>query len=528
MAVYRDQLVEIDRDLKAGLIGAADATAARIEVSRRLLSASNVSDSPHQTQFARKGIRIRRLSVLAISLALLPIFAGGMYLRLGSPDYASAEKIIDQPAASADDAKVSALIAEVEGYLHANPNDGSGWETLAPIYMHLGQYEAAARAWRNTIAHLGDSADREESLGEALFAAANGVVTDEARSAFNKALSIDHDSVDARFYLGLAAKQDGRPDEAARIWRELIATAPPDADWTDTVRDALAQLEQPSMAAADGGTSKRQQAAMIKSMVEGLSERLKADGSDPDGWLRLARSYNVLGERDKAQTAQADARRALASDPDKLARFEQGMKSINRPIQSAPQEVARQPASPDAVPPEHDTTMQAMVDKLAQRLRTTGGDPDNWMMLVRSYETLGEHGKAVAATAQARQAFASDPEKLSSFNQLLVEGGGSLDTSPTASAPAKQENPKPTTADAAPAEQQMAMIKGMVDRLSERLKQNGHDVDGWIRLMRSYIVLGQRDKALAAGQNARIALGNDVEALRRLNAGAKELGFDLP
>jgi cytochrome c-type biogenesis protein CcmH len=68
----------------------------------------------------------------------------------------------------------------------------------------------------------------------------------------------------------------------------------------------------------------------------------------------------------------------------------------------------------------------------------------------------------------------------------------------------------------------------MVDRLAERLKQDGHDVDGWIKLMRSYVVLGRQDQASAAGKSARTALGNDPEALRRLSEGAKELGIDVP
>jgi cytochrome c-type biogenesis protein CcmH len=526
VAVYKDQLVEIDRDVSAGLIGAADAEAARIEVSRRLLSASNSTDAD-RPPVANSHTTVRRLSLLFLSMAFLPMLAGGMYLRLGSPGAASAPKVIEQNPSSPDDAKVNAMLAQVEEYLRDNPNDGHGWETLAPIFMHLDRYEDAARAWRKAIANLGDSAEREESLGEALFAAANGVVTSEARKAFNQALSIDHDSVDARFYLGLAAKQDGRIDEAARIWRNLIATSPPDADWLDTVRAALAQLDQAPVAATDNvPPSEAGQAAMIKSMVEGLSERLKADGGDPDGWLRLVRSYNVLGEPGKAQTALADARRALATDPQKLARFEQGLTNIDRPIEGAPEQVARQPASPNVAPPEHDSgTMQAMVDKLAERLRVKGGDVDSWLMLVRSYEALGEHDKAVAAAAHARQAFASDPEKLSNFDEFPREADSNTTATPSPSA--KPETSKPTTAEASPAERQMSMIQGMVDRLAERLKQNGHDVDGWIQLMRSYTVLGQREKAVAAGQRARIALSDDAEALRRLDAGAKALGVDL-
>ena len=71
-----------------------------------------------------------------------------------------------------------------------------------------------------------------------------------------------------------------------------------------------------------------------------------------------------------------------------------------------------------------------------------------------------------------------------------------------------------------------AMIRGMVDRLATRLKQNGDDVEGWLRLVRAYIVMGDRDKAKSALADARQAVANDAERLRRLNEGLKNLGLD--
>ena len=67
---------------------------------------------------------------------------------------------------------------------------------------------------------------------------------------------------------------------------------------------------------------------MIRGMVERLSERLHRDGSDIEGWLRLVRSYMVLGESDKARSAVADARRALAGDPGKLRRLDELVKGL--------------------------------------------------------------------------------------------------------------------------------------------------------------------------------------------------------
>jgi len=142
-------------------------------------------------------------------------------------------------------------------------------------------------------------------------------------------------------------------------------------------------------------------------------------------------------------------------------------------------------------------------------------------MLVRSYKTLGDQDKANAATAQARAAFSANPEKLARLDALLgAEDNKSRATSTTDSS----SQPAATAVDS----QQATMVQAMVNRLAERLKQDGSDTDGWIQLMRSYVVLGQPDRAVAAGLDARKALADNSEALRRLNDGAKQLGVELP
>jgi cytochrome c-type biogenesis protein CcmH len=70
------------------------------------------------------------------------------------------------------------------------------------------------------------------------------------------------------------------------------------------------------------------------------------------------------------------------------------------------------------------------------------------------------------------------------------------------------------------------MIHGMVDRLAARLKQNGDDVEGWLRLVRAYTVLKEPEKSRAARDDARRALGQDEAGLRKLNEGLKALGID--
>ena len=165
--------------------------------------------------------------------------------------------------------------------------------------------------------------------------------------------------------------------------------------------------------------------------------------------------------------------------------------------------------------------VRGMVDRLAARLKQNGDDVDGWLRLVHSYMVIGERDKAMSARADARQAVGGDAERLRQLDEGLKTLG--LEVAPVA--PALSD-------DTMAAAKQMtetdrtAMIRGMVDRLAARLKQNGDDVEGWLRLVRAYLVMGEREKAVSARADARQAVGSDAERLRQLNEGLKTLGLD--
>jgi cytochrome c-type biogenesis protein CcmH len=428
IAVYRDQLTEIERDLAAGLVGKTEAEAARVEISRRLLAASDAAQAAPPAFDAMSAVW-RRRAVAVASLLALPVIAGGLYLFLGSPELASGQPVAQRNLA-ADPQSIESLVAQAEAHLARNAEDGRGWEILAPIYMRLGRYSDSVAAWRNTLQLLGDSAEREANLGEALTAEANDVVTADAKAAFVRAATLDKTNVSARYYLGLAAEQDGQRDKAANIWRDLIAEAPAGTPWVIDVRNALARVESTSTAApaiaavkvADAGSQPSEQQAAIRGMVDRLAERLKQDGSDLNGWGQLVRSYKVLGEPDKARAAAADARRAFAGDPEKLQRLNAALQELENSAEAppAPAPHGTAPAAVGAVPDHpQGASMEDMVARLAERLKASGSNPEGWLMLVRSYETMGEKAKVTAAIGDARHALADDPAKLEAFNGAL-------------------------------------------------------------------------------------------------------------
>ncbi|HET7492192.1 MAG TPA: c-type cytochrome biogenesis protein CcmI [Bradyrhizobium sp.] len=327
--VYKDQLLEIERDVSAGLIGATEAQAARVEISRRLLAAiDRQRDLP-----ARSNIGSRRIAAV-VALVGIPALAFALYYPLGSP------RLGDFPLAQrgrAPDATqpLENLVAQVEQHLEKNPTDGRGWSVLAPVLGRLGRFDDAIRAFRNSITYNGESAERRADLGEALVGGAGGVVTADAKAEFERAIALNPDEVKASYYLGLAAEQDGQAGKAASIWRAMLAKAPADAPWRALVRDALVRVggssapaltDETVAAAKDMNESDR--SAMVRGMVDRLATRLKQNGDDVEGWLRLVRAYMVMGDTEKARGASSDARQAVAGDPERLRQLNEGLKNL--------------------------------------------------------------------------------------------------------------------------------------------------------------------------------------------------------
>ena len=329
--VYRDQLAEVDNDLAAGLIGSGEAEAARVEIGRRLIAAADQNrDAP-----VGSNIRLRRVAAV-VALIGLPMVAVATYLPLGSPRLADFP-LAERARGAEGKQPLEQLVAQVEQHLEKNPTDGRGWTVLAPVLARLGRFDDSVRAFRNSITYNGETADRRADLGEVMAAAAGGVVTAEAKGEFERAQALDAGEAKASYFLGLAAEQDGRKTDAAEIWRAMLAKGPVDAPWRPLVTAALTRvageppaapaLSPETMAAAkDMNTGDRE--AMIKGMVERLATRLKQNGDDVEGWLKLVRAYLVMGDQEKAKGAQSDARQAVSGDAERLKQLNDGLKNL--------------------------------------------------------------------------------------------------------------------------------------------------------------------------------------------------------
>lgn len=327
--VYKDQLAEVDRDASIGLIGASEATAAKVEISRRLLASAETERASSTT--IQTGTR---RAVAVFGLIGLPALALAVYLPLGSPLQGDLPLEARKTAPSTNQ-PLEALVAQVEAHLEKAPTDGRGWTVLAPVLAKLGRFEDSARAYRNSLQFGGDNAERRADLGEVLVSKSGGVITDEAKTEFERARKLDPNESKANYFIGLAAEQEGRPKDAAAIWRAMLDKAAPDAPWRPMLQQDIARVEGTAVPAlpddklaSANGMSGTEQDAMIRGMVDKLAARLKTNGDDVEGWLRLVRSYMVLGDTEKAKTATTEARQAMSGNAERLKQLNDGLKTL--------------------------------------------------------------------------------------------------------------------------------------------------------------------------------------------------------
>jgi cytochrome c-type biogenesis protein CcmH len=346
-AVYRDQLRELERDKEGGLISAEEADYARAEIGRRLLAVAGRASSEDDGDDAvlaasdaaaprrRRGYRLSQ----AFILLCLPLIGLAGYLEIGSPGTPDAPLAarIENPG---DD--VNLLIAKVERHLADNPDDGNGWNVLAPVYFRVGRLDDAELAFRNAVRLLGPDPERLNGLGETLVTRNDGIVTEDAAQAFEAARKMEPNNPRADYYLALALEQGGRRAEALKAFQEIAAASPANAPWMELINRHIATNSEgvplanaptagatapqpPANPAAPGNPTAGDIAAaqdmsaadrdqMIRGMVENLDQKLKTDPNNFEGWMRLVRSYAMLKDKARAEAALKDGLKAFPAD----------------------------------------------------------------------------------------------------------------------------------------------------------------------------------------------------------------------
>lgn len=319
----------LDEDHQTGQLSDSDFAATCLDIDRRLLGLSQ-----QVAQASASSPKDQTLTRLAVGLAIiLPLGAALIYAALGRPDLRD-NPLVDRAAEIASRSEtitatkknLAQNLARAQAATVATPDDIESWLKLAEAAASVNDSATEIRALRMARQLTNDDPSVLSLLAEALSRAADGQVTVPARDLIDTVLATDPDEPRALFLSGLAAFQDGDYQAAVTRWQRLLSISTADAPWLPIVRANIAQAAEAggialppangpdadSIAAAADMTAKDRQ-AMILSMVESLRDRLDETPDDTEGWLRLARAYDVLGDRAAAFTALA---RAADSAPD--------------------------------------------------------------------------------------------------------------------------------------------------------------------------------------------------------------------
>ena len=330
-AHFRAQLAAIDSDVAAGRMGTPEAESARGELARELIKLKGETGAANR-------LSGNRLFVW-VPIVLVAVLALSTYKFLGSPDIPS-QPLSDRTAEIGAGMDLSTAIKTIEARLASNPNDLRGWTVIAPAYMQMGRYADAVTALRKVNALQTPTPDTLTDLGEALMMQQGGSVAGEPISLFKQAVTLDPKHIRALYYVAGEETRTGDYPDAARDWNALLALGKGDEPWAVTARNGLAYAEaelnpqtaSASAAPASGpaGTPAIESPtpatpgavpdqSQIDAMVDGLANRLKAQGGTIEEWTQLVRSRMVQGRMADAQAA-FDA--AVKAYPDPKVRTE--------------------------------------------------------------------------------------------------------------------------------------------------------------------------------------------------------------
>jgi len=345
ITIYRDQLAELESDVARGLLSESEAEASRIEVQRRLLRAA---DTETKASTAGQPMRLVALALVAV----LGSATIGIYSYLGAPGLKdlplktrlaqSALQMQNRPDQATGEARFGTappeaeqnhleLLAQLREILTSGKGNAQGFKLYIQQNLNLGRYKDAYEAQGAYLNLLGGSATAIDfsDLAEYMIFAAGGFVSPEAEEVLIKALEVDPGNPRARYFSGLMALQNGRPDFTFRLWSVLQREGHPESYWMQDINTRLPFAAQQAGMRYEpplpGPTSEQienaeqmspeDRQAMINSMVAGLAERLAEDGGPVQDWMRLIRAYGVQGRVAEADAAWKAAQQAYADDP---------------------------------------------------------------------------------------------------------------------------------------------------------------------------------------------------------------------
>ena len=236
VAVYRDQLRELEVDLAAGTLARDQYDGARRELEARLLD--DVRDSGAGPRAAKSG----RLAAISAGIAI-PLASILLYLAVGTPN-----ALLPQPAGGEGHGitrqQIEGMVDRLAARLKENPEDATGWAMLGRSYAVLDRFPDAAAAYANAVKRSPPDAQLLADYADALAMAQGRRLQGEPERLIAQALKIDPKNVKALLLAGTAAFENRDFAGAIAHWRRILEFVPPDSDMADSIRDSIADAQQ--------------------------------------------------------------------------------------------------------------------------------------------------------------------------------------------------------------------------------------------------------------------------------------------
>ncbi len=307
-ALYAGFISDLDRRLARGDIDEVQAQEERSQAARVLLKASETG-TESRTVKAWQGYTA--LGIVAVLSAALYLFVG----HPGQEDQPYKKRLQAWTSLAQKNPDVlppQAMAAVLRQGQKAHAREADYWLFLGRIDMLAGNNYDGAQDYEKARALSPQTFPAWSELGEALTFVGGGTSGPEAVKAFENALKLNPNDARAHYYLGQQALADGQYEAARGHYNAALATMAPDDVSRPQVLEALNSID-PAETAAKAMT------ARISGMVSGLEAQLKADPENADGWARLLRSYDVLGDKASGAKARAAMQAHYANRPEVIA-----------------------------------------------------------------------------------------------------------------------------------------------------------------------------------------------------------------
>ena len=276
LQILRDQLDELDADLRNGTLSQEQHEIARSELEQRVLEESQAAGSDHKSEPGGR----RWLAPAAIAV-LVPAVSLGLYAHLGDTDALDVSRWVQQQAAEISPDDIARMMQQLEQHLAANPDDAEGWAMLGRSRRALHEFDAAARAWLRAAELQPENADYLTNYAEALGLAAQGDLTGKPTQLLVRALDLDPENAKALALSGSAAFARSDYSGAIGYWEKLLALSADDPELAEALRtgitEARARLGNNVSEATPADSNKADSVAGSVTLAPALSQSANPD-----------------------------------------------------------------------------------------------------------------------------------------------------------------------------------------------------------------------------------------------------------